>query len=149
MNKFDENEHPRDDDGKFSKKEGSSLTPNTDDIPEMEKSKLLLPDETFPKSVGAKWSNEDIKMSDGSISHFVEGTKLTHQEVFAGKGTKTPIKTEKNLIKAYPETKYGDWQKVKGIAWVYGEDGKPYQAELHWYQSEKTGKVEFKEKKTL
>ncbi len=149
MADFKESEHPRDNDGKFSKKGAGSLSPNTDDIPKIKKSKLFLPDEFLPNSVGAKWANADIKMSDGSIGHFAEGSKLTHQEVFAGKGTKTPIRTEENLIKVYPETKAGDWQKVKGLAWIYGQDGKPYHVELHWYQSEKTGKVEFKEKKEV
>lgn len=39
MNKFDENKHPRDDDGKFIKKGDNSLTPNTDDIPKIDNNK--------------------------------------------------------------------------------------------------------------
>ncbi len=75
--------------------------------------------------------NEDVILPSGNIAHFVEGSKLVNIEVFAGKGVKTPIRNEENLVKKYPQTKIGDWQKVKGIGWIYGEDGKPYRAELH------------------
>ena len=47
---------------------------------------IPLPDETLPHSLGAKWSNYDIRLPDGTVAHFQEGSKLHHKEVFAGKG---------------------------------------------------------------
>ena len=40
-----------------------------------------------------------------------------------------------------------DWTKRKGIGTVVGKDGKERQAELHWYECQGMGKMEFKVKK--
>lgn len=74
MAEFKESEHPRDNDGKFAKKGVSYLTPNTDDIPAIEKENF----EYIGKSIGAKIHNYDIKLPNGSISHIAEGTYITN-----------------------------------------------------------------------
>ena len=106
---------------------------------------IELPDEILPKSLSAKWANYDIAMPDGTVAHFVEGSKLHNIEVFAGKGTKKPIRDIDRLVKTYggkPE----DWMKVKGIGTISyrGEENK---AEIHWYQANGGGKEELKFKR--
>ncbi len=46
----------------------------------------------FPKSIGAKWGNYDVKDVDtGEIYHFVEGSSIINPTTFAGYGTKSPL----------------------------------------------------------
>lgn len=108
---------------------------------------LRLPDETLPKSLSARWINQDIKMPDGTVAHFVEGSKLHNIEVFAGKGTKTSIRDVERLVK-----KYGgqaeNWQKVKGIGMIKHNEEEA-EAELHWYYEPSQGKQEIKFKRYL
>lgn len=108
---------------------------------------ISLPDETIPRSVGAKWANHEIRMPDGSSAHFVEGTKLRNKEVFAGKGTKTPIRDVERLVKTYGG-KAENWQKVKGEA-TLEQNGKSFDAEIHWYDEHDAGKVDIKFKRYL
>ena len=109
---------------------------------------IKLPDETIPKSVGAKWLNEEITMPDGTTAKFVEGSKITHKEVFAGKGTKTPIRDIERLVDKYPNSKAELWQKVKGRAELEW-NGEQIKAEIHWYEEPNIGRVEAKSKKEL
>lgn len=108
---------------------------------------IKLPDEIMPRSLSAKWANEDILMPDGTIAHFVEGSKLHHEEIFAGKGTKTPIRDVERLVQKYGG-RADDWQKVKGIG-VLEQYGKTFEAEIHWYQQDSHEKKEIKVKKEL
>ena len=105
---------------------------------------IRLPNEVIPRSLSARWANYDIAMSDGTVAHFVEGTKLHHIEVFAGKGTKTPIRDVDRLVRTYGG-KAEDWQKVKGIGAIE-VDGKSSEEEIHWYQEPTIGKEELKVK---
>ena len=107
-----------------------------------------MSDEQIPLSVGAKWVNEEITMPDGSTANFVEGSKVTHKHVFAGKGTKTPIRDVDRLVKDYPNTKSDLWQKVKGNATLVYE-GEEINAEIHWHEEPSVGRVETKYKKEL
>lgn len=110
---------------------------------------IPLPDEWIPRSVGAKWHDEEISMLDGSIGHFVEGTKLQNKEVFAGKGCRRKIDSIDELLRLYPGSKAEEWQKVKGWAYIQTEQGEIVHAEVHWVEEPSVGKVEFKEKKEL
>ena len=110
----------------------------------IEEDVIRLPDEVIPRSLSARWANYDIAMPDGSVAHFVEGTKLHHIEVFAGKGTRTPIRDVDRLVRTYGG-KAEDWQKVKGIGTIE-VNGKSFEAEVHWYQEPNIGKVEWKSK---
>lgn len=109
---------------------------------------LNLPDEDIPKSVGAKWINEEVKMPDGSTATFVEGSKVIHKQVFAGKGTKKPIRDVGRLVSQYKGSKAEEWQKVKGIAELE-QNGEQYNAEIHWYEEPSIGRVETKFKKYI
>lgn len=116
-----------------------------DKIMAIGKDSYSLPDETLPKSLSAKWANYDIAMPDGTVAHFVEGSKLHNIEVFAGKGTKKPIRDVERLVKTYggkPE----DWMKVKGIGTI-SHMGEGNKAEIHWYQANGVGKEELKFKR--
>lgn len=113
------------------------------ELPEEEQT-LHLPDEILPRSLSARWANYDIAMPDGTVAHFVEGTKLHHIEVFAGKGTRTPIRDVERLVSTYGG-KAEDWQKVKGIGTIE-VNGKSFEAEIHWYQEPTVGKKELKSK---
>lgn len=128
-----EDEHPRDGDGKFTS--GGSVG---------KVEALDLGDEFIGKSVGTKVRNFDIRLADGKTAHLAEGTYLRNKEVFAGKGTKIPIRQEDNLIKIYGGKK-GEWAKVKGHA-TLEVDGKTFEAEVHWYEEPGVGKVDMKHK---
>ena len=109
---------------------------------------IPLPDEDIPKSVGAKWINEEVAMPDGTTANFVEGSKVIHKEVFAGKGTKKPIRDVERLVAQYKGSKAEDWQKVKGIAELE-QDGEQFKGEIHWYEEPNIGRVEVKYKKDI
>lgn len=154
---FEENKHPRDKDGKFTSKgnkgskeyrQNTSYEEITTKTKEHEDTfnVISLPDEQLPFSIGAKWANKEILMPDGKVAHFVEGSKIINKQVFAGKGTKTPIRDIERLVKNYPNTKAENWQKVKGHAEL-DLDGKTFKAEIHWYEEPNVGKVEIKFKK--
>ena len=145
MAEFNESEHPRDKDGKFTDK-GNATKSKFKKLAALLKNlkKLRLHDEILPRSVGAKWSNYEILMPDGTKAQFVEGSKL-HPEVFAGFGTHKPIEEIGGLNYRH-KTNSTKWRKVKSDAEVlwYGEQWK---AEVHWYEEPSVGKVEFKCKK--
>ena len=175
MAEWKESEHPRDNAGRFTDKEGSSSSyrdevnerikwakennvelPLNDDgslndirLRELwesaEKDTILLPDEEVPRSVGAKWKNYDIMLPDGEIAHLAEGSKLQNKEVFAGKGCKRKIDDIDRLVKTYGG-KAENWQKVKAIGTIVYDNGEEEKVELHWYEESSVGKVEFKEK---
>ena len=139
MRKFDESKHKRDKLGRFTKMSTEELRKYL---------MVSLNDEVIPKSVGARWINQEIKMPDGSVAKFVEGSKITDKEVFAGKGTTKPIKDIKRLTKEYPNTNAKLWQKVKGKAEIlWGSEF--MKAEIHWYEEPSVGKKEIKFKVEL
>lgn len=142
-----EEDHPRDDDGKFTDGNGTYRQNSLEPYKLSSKPlSLKLPDEQLPHSVGAKWRNEDILLVDDTIAHFVEGTKLQNKEVFAGKGVKRQIDDIERLVKQYPGTSAGGWMKVKATATVVLPDNEITSMEVHWYEHEVVGKKEFKEK---
>ena len=110
---------------------------------------IKLPDEQLPHSVGAKWRNFDISMPDGTVAHFVEGTKLQDKEIFAGKGCKDKIRDISYLVNKYKGSVDSEWQKVKAKAEIVTKYGEVLTAEIHWYEEPTVGKVEFKCKKEL
>ena len=110
---------------------------------------IPLKDEQLPRSVGAKWKNEDILMPDGSYAHFVEGTKIQNKEVFAGKGCRRKIDARYRLAQKYKGSKPEEWQKVKGWAYIQTEQGEIIYAEIHWFEEPSVGKVEFKYKNAV
>lgn len=124
---WDEREHPRKKNGELAKKNSVDLS-----------------DEVVPKSVGAKYRNYDITMPDGETAHLAEGTHITNKEVFAGAGTKIPIRDVDRLVKQYGG-KAENWAKVKANATLELND-KKFDAEIHWYEEPTVGKQEMKVK---
>ena len=110
------------------------------------KDTIPLPDETLPRSVGARWANYDIQMPDGSVAHFQEGSKLHHKEVFAGKGCKRKIDQVDMLVERYGG-KAEEWQKVKAIGTIVKENGEIEEVEVHWYEEPTVGKINLKYKR--
>ncbi len=41
-------------------------------------------DEPIPRSLSAKARNYDVRMPNGEIAHFAEGTHISNKQVFAG-----------------------------------------------------------------
>ncbi len=151
---WDESEHPRDGDGRFSenpherdeKKRDAVRHIYDSDSPNGEVDSYRLPDEQLPKSVGAKWANYEVLLPDGSAARFVEGTKLQDKEVFAGKGCKRKIDCVDRLVGMYGGNP-SEWKKVKANATIELPDGEIIEAEVHWYEETTAGKHRFKVKR--
>lgn len=120
----------------------------TEEVEDSKYQEISLSDEQLPFSLGARWANEEIRMPDGSTAKFVEGSKITNKQVFAGKGTKKPIRDIERLAKEYPNTKAELWQKVKGFADIEWKN-EQLRVEIHWYEEPSIGRVETKYKKEL
>lgn len=99
-------------------------------------------DITVGKSVGAKAKNYDILAPNGDILHLSEGTRVTNINIIAGKGRDRQIDIVDILVDKYGGTA-DEWQKAKGLGYVDFED-ESFKAELHWYQEDSAGKVEWK-----
>lgn len=114
---------------------------------------MRLPDIQIGRSVGAKAASQNVlDPGTGEYFSFVEGSRIQNVEVFAGYGTKSPLKDEviegltrefENLIKDPNK-----WQHAKGFGMldVYGDETG---AEVHWFQAEGVGRVKFKVKRWL
>lgn len=101
----------------------------------------------IPKSISAKAKNIYVKYEypvrgESSIK---EGSTIRFVNIIAGKGVRRKIDDIELLMKKYPESKRNSWQKMTGIA----ELSDDRIAEVHWYQSENIGKVEFKVKRWI
>lgn len=149
MAKFDESKHPRDEEGKFTFKGCYRQNTKYSEIIENDRRREVnkpdyLADEYIGKSVGAKVTNYDILMPDGSIVHLAEGTYIQNKEVIAGKGVKRQIDEIEGLVRNYGG-KAENWRKMKGFATV-DLDGKYEQIEIHWYEEPTIGKVKIKKK---
>jgi len=86
----------------------------------------------------------DLKQDDWFIK---QGSKVTGVKVIA-QGEK--IREVQRLIRDYPLqngqlTKVEDWYKVRGTALITNGVEEKIE-EIHWYQCENIGKVEFKQK---
>lgn len=154
MKPWREEDHPRDEIGRFTEKDDLFFPQNTPyaEILRIEARARLpesipLPDEWLPRSVGAKWKNHDIRMPDGSIARFEEGTRLQDKEIFAGKGCRRKIDVEEKLIRKYGGEP-GEWVKVKAKASIAWNDIVDF-AEVHWYEEKSIGKVGFKFKRWI
>lgn len=105
---------------------------------------VKIEDVQIGRSVGAKAMNYDVYDFDtGNFFNFVEGTRIQNAEVFAGKGTSSPLKEEvaeglSEQIGGKPE----NWEHCKGngILDYYGKERK---AEVHWFQEESVEKHKF------
>lgn len=160
MTMWNEKDHPRDERGRFIEKVARAEWALRLSVDELKQALIMplqpllpdtipLPDEQLPRSIGAKWENADIFMPDGSIAHFVEGTKLQNKEVFAGKGCRRKIDIVDRLVSKYPGSNADAWQKVKGIAYIELPTGEILHAEIHWFEEPTVGRIGTKYKRTV
>jgi hypothetical protein len=111
---------------------------------------INLPDIQIGRSLGARAKNYDIfDNATGNIYKFVEGTKIQNAEVFAGKGTRNPLKREvaEGLSKTYGGEPQ-NWQHAKGIG-IVDYEGEHLKAEIHWFSNPEVGKEKFTIKRWL
>lgn len=107
--------------------------------------------EKIERSVGAKSPTYPIvKYPDTDIHvDFVIGSRPVYppDHIIAGKGCKTRKKIDDidRLVSTYNCPADG-WRKEKAVFEVYDDLGEIRQVELHWYQHERIGKVEYKVK---
>lgn len=102
------------------------------------------------RSLGAKSivsPDEEIDVPNSKYSaFFVPGERIRNVQVFAGKGTKDPIRERFGLANYYKGTDPNEWEKVKGIAHIIHQ-GEEHIAEVHWYHEDSIGGVEYKVKR--
>ncbi len=117
---------------------------NTDTIP--------IKDTIIRKSVGAKYKNyKVVDKATGFEYEFVPGTRIQNSEVFAGKGTRHPLHegVAEGLTEQFGGTQ-SKWQHAKGFGTLIDPNtGEELDAEVHWFQEESVGKVQFKVKEWL
>lgn len=106
----------------------------------------ILRDTHIGRSLGAKVKNYEIYFN-GKTYHVLEGTSITNNQIFAGKGQNRAIDDSYRLEKRYG-VPASEWVKVKGIA-IIDVDGKGEKAEIHWYEAIGHGKEEMKIKEWL
>ncbi|MDE6870008.1 MAG: hypothetical protein K2J75_04695 [Clostridia bacterium] len=71
---------------------------------------------------------------------------MHHKEVFAGKGTRTPIRDVERLVNTYGG-RAENWQKIKATG-ILEQYGKSFEAKIHWYEEPTVGKQEIKYKRS-
>lgn len=98
------------------------------------------------KSLGAAAFRDNILLPNGRRGKIKENSKITKVVVFAGKGTQKELRVAKHLEKQYnvPEK---EWQHTRGDGYVVCDDGVTRHAELHWFESEETGRIKMKVKR--
>lgn len=102
----------------------------------------------FPRK-GSKMSiTSDVKMKFGDSDATIKaGTAVEKTAVFAGGGSKTPLRVASNLVKQYG----GDaknWKHTRGEATVE-ISGEQFRAELHWFENRTVGQVGIKVKRLM
>lgn len=98
------------------------------------------------KSLGAAAFRDTVTLPNGNKGKIQEGSKITKVVVFAGKGTETELRVAKHLEKQYDVPK-AEWKHSRGDGYVVCDDGITRHAELHWFESDKTGRIKMKVKR--
>ena|GEM_PF-1190463 len=94
--------------------------------------------------IGKKAKNYEVmELTTGRYYRFVEGTKITHVELFAGKDARKSL--DVNVSEGLSDQIGGNsenWQHCKGEA-VIDYNGKGRKADVHWFQENSVGKHKF------
>lgn len=114
-----------------------------------ESSILKSSDIQIGKSLGAAAFRDTVFLPNGNKGKIAEGTKITKVVVFAGKGTKKPVKIAEYLSDKYKDYNVPttEWKKVRGDGYVVCDDGVTRHSELHWFESQQTGRIRMKVKR--
>lgn len=115
---------------------------------------LKQPDVQLPKSVSAKAKDIFVRKDFGVRRHPLDddvsfkikpGSTIKSVEVIGGKGVKRQIDDVARLVRENPGSSAKDWQKLKGFAELQDLNGNHLgRYEVHWYQNQNVGKIEFK-----
>ncbi len=97
------------------------------------------------RTLGAKAFNYKVWVEGEGLYSLAEGTTISKIVVFAGKGTKTPVKVAEYLSQQYGG-KIGNWMKARGEGYVDFE-GEKRRAELHWFENVDVGRIKMKVKR--
>ncbi|MBE6465800.1 hypothetical protein [Denitrobacterium detoxificans] len=116
----------------------------------VEPSAIPQEDIQIGRSLGCRALNYDVKdPRTGKVYKFLEGSKISNVEVFAGKGTRNKLKPQvaEGLSKQIGG-KPRDWKHVKGVGTLEYK-GRTRKAEVHWFEASGQPKVKFKVKEWL
>ena len=98
------------------------------------------------RSLGAAAIIDTVLLPNGNHAKIKEGSKITKVVAFAGNGTNKPLRVAKHLEKQY-SVPASEWKHVRGDGYIICNDGVERHAELHWFESEKTGRIKMKVKR--
>ena len=113
---------------------------------EREKGIIKERDIQIGKSLGAAAFRDIVSLPNGNKGKIQEGSKITKVVVFAGKGTSKELRVAKHLEKQY-NVPQSEWKHSRGNGYVVCDDGKTRYAELHWFESDNTGRIKMKVKR--
>lgn len=107
---------------------------------------IIEKDIQIGRSLGAAAFRDSIMLPNGQKGKIQEGSKITKVVTFAGKGTNKELRVAKYLAKQYniPES---EWKHSRGDGYVVCDDGVVRHAELHWFESSRTGRIKMKVKR--
>lgn len=110
------------------------------------KTDIIEQDIYIAKSLGAAAFRDTIMLPNGKNGKIQEGSTITKVVTFAGKGTNKELRVAKHLAKQYniPES---EWKHSRGDGYVVCDDGVVRHAELHWFESDSTGRIKMKVKR--
>lgn len=98
------------------------------------------------KSLGAAAFRDTVCLPNGNTGKIKDGSTITKVVTFAGKGTNTELRVAKHLEEQYGVPK-SEWKHSRGDGYVVCDDKKVRHAELHWFESDKTGRIKMKVKR--
>ncbi len=111
----------------------------------LESSIIKSSDIEIGRSLGAAAFRDRVWVEGKGYYYLAEGSSITKVVVFAGKGTKTPLRVAGGLSQKFGG-KTEDWQHTRGEGVVVFE-GENRRAELHWFENADVGRVKMKVKR--
>lgn len=143
---FNESDHPRDENGKFSEGGGGSSSSEESSTATTKKApkptKFARNGDTMEVTGDTK-----IKIGDSQNRITMAAGTLTGVKDFAGGTAKKAVQKEPELLKQYPNSKAGSWKHSLGYGKVKRKNGKTVDAEIHWFESDDVGQVGWKVKR--
>ncbi|MBR2216404.1 MAG: hypothetical protein IJ849_11720 [Selenomonadaceae bacterium] len=138
MDAWEESKHPRRKDGRFGEGGGA-----------VEENSIIEPEFTVMRTLSAMAKKFYVKVPKPTREedcYIKEGSTVTGVKVIAS-GNK--IRDVNRLIEENPlpnghRTKAQDWYKCRGTAEIVNGAKTYKNCEIHWYQCENIGKIEFK-----